>query len=422
MAHRDLRSASERRKGVKILLRYSMAVSGALVALVFLPPTAIEAKDGADVKAVIEGNTLFALDLYGRLRKEDGNLFLSPYSISTALAMTYAGGRGETEKQMVKVLHFTLEQKQLHPAFAELQNTLNEGGKKGAYELSVANALWGQKGYPFLKDFLAMIKNSYGGGLNEVDFIKATESARTTINTWIEKKTNNKIKELIAPGVLNDLTRLVLTNAIYFKGKWAAQFEKKNTKEAPFILADGKKVNIPMMYQKSDFKYIEKEDLQILELPYRGDDLSMLLLLPRKMDGLPALESQLTKDSLQGWLTSMQGKREVVVYLPKFTMTKEFMLADVLRSMGMTDAFSLPPADFSGMTGKKDLFISAVIHKAFVDVNEEGTEAAAATAVVMRVSSAQMTVFRADHPFLFLIRDNHSGSILFIGRVADPTL
>ncbi|MCX6355409.1 MAG: serpin family protein [Candidatus Aureabacteria bacterium] len=374
------------------------------------------------MKAVVEGNTSFALDLYGRLRKEEGNLFLSPYSISTALAMTYAGARGETEKQMAKVLRLPLEQKQLHLAFSELQNKLNEDGKKGAYELSVANALWGQKGYPFLKDFLAMIKNSYGGGLNEVDFIKATESARTTINTWIEKKTNNKIKEIIAPGVLNDLTRLVLTNAIYFKGKWATQFEKKNTKEAPFILADGKKVNIPMMYQKSDFRYMEKEGCQILELPYKGDALSMLLLLPGKTDGLPALESRLVRDGPGGWLASMQGKREVVVYLPKFTMTKEFMLADVLRAMGMTDAFSLPPADFSGMTGKKDLFISAVIHKAFVDVNEEGTEAAAATAVVMRASSVQMTVFRADHPFLFLIRDNRSGSILFIGRVVNPTL
>lgn len=422
MVHGARHSAAERREYVKIRLKFFIVVSEALVSLLFLPHTAIEAREGADVKAVVEGNTSFALDLYGRLRKEEGNLFLSPYSISTALAMTYAGARGETEKQMAKVLRLPLEQKQLHLAFSELQNKLNEDGKKGAYELSVANALWGQKGYPFLKDFLAMIKNSYGGGLNEVDFIKATESARTTINTWIEKKTNNKIKEIIAPGVLNDLTRLVLTNAIYFKGKWATQFEKKNTKEAPFILADGKKVNIPMMYQKSDFRYMEKEGCQILELPYKGDALSMLLLLPGKTDGLPALESRLVRDGPGGWLASMQGKREVVVYLPKFTMTKEFMLADVLRAMGMTDAFSLPPADFSGMTGKKDLFISAVIHKAFVDVNEEGTEAAAATAVVMRASSVQMTVFRADHPFLFLIRDNRSGSILFIGRVVNPTL
>ena len=392
---------------------------------------------GKTKEVVVEGNNRFALELYAKLREQKGNLFFSPYSISAALAMTYAGARGETEAQMAKVLHFptvlvekgppssaerkVCDQERFHSAFGAIIKDLNAKGEKGNYELSVANALWSQKGYGFLAEFLELIEAKYGGKLNEVDFITATEAARQTINAWVEKETKDKIKNLIQRGVLTPLTRLVLTNAIYFKGNWARQFEEENTREAPFTLINGEKVDVPMMNQTAEFNYMEAEDFQGLELPYVDDELSMIILLPKETDGLRGFEKSLTAENLSQWLARLR-KREVIVSVPKFKETCQFSLADVLKSMGMTDAF-LGKADFSGMNGKRDIFISAVIHKAFVDVNEEGTEAAAATAVVVvttAVRPEKIPVFRADHPFLFLIRDNDSGSILFIGRMMNP--
>ena len=375
----------------------------------------------ADREMVVQGNNAFALDLYAQLKDRDGNLFFSPHSISTALAMTYAGARGNTEKQMATVLHFDLEHKRLHPAFRELLGQLETGEGERGYQLSVANALWGQKGYEFLEKFLNLTKENYGAGLNEVDFIGSTEAARQTINTWVERETEDKIKELIKPGVLDRLTRLVLTNAIYFKGYWASQFKEELTREAPFTLMSGEKVQVPTMHRTADFKYAEAEDFQTLELPYKGGDLSMTIFLPKETDGLAALEQSLTAEKLATWLSTLE-EQEVIVALPKFRMTSEFSLAEVLKSMGMTDAFDVKEADLSGMTGKKDLFITAVLHKAFVEVNEEGTEAAAATGVVVGLTAAppRQPIFQADHPFLFLIRDLRSNSILFLGRVMDP--
>jgi serpin B len=313
------------------------------------------------------------------------------------------------------------DQERFHSAFGAIIRDLNAKGEKGNYELSVANALWGQKGYGFLAEFLELIEAKYEGKLNEVDFIAATEAARQTINAWVEKETKDKIKNLIQKGVLDELTRLVLTNAIYFKGNWARQFEEDKTKEAPFSLISGEKVNVPMMNQTAEFNYMETEDFQGLELPYVDDELSMIILLPRKVDELSSFEKMMSVENLSDWLGKL-SKRKVIVSVPKFRMTSQFSLADVLKQMGMKDAFS-GKADFSGMSGKRDLFISAVVHKAYVDVNEEGTEAAAATGVTMRLTSVgpkEIPVFRADHPFLFLIRDNHSGSILFIGRAMNP--
>ncbi len=382
------------------------------------------------VKAVIDpnqqtvaaGNNKFALNLYQKLKTNEGNLFLSPYSISTALAMTYAGAKGQTEKQMAETLCFptTSGGEQFHKSFGEIIKQLNASGEKGGFELVVANALWGQKGFDFLPEFLALVKTNYGGNLQQVDFVTQTEVARKAINAWVENKTKDKIKELIKPGILDPMTRLVLTNAIYFKGKWASQFKPEQTKDAPFTLLGGDKVNVPMMSQKTHFGYTEANDIQILEMPYVNDDLSMVILLPKQADGVKDLEKELVSDNLAGWLTNMH-KREVQVFFPRFKMTSEFELAKVLSAMGMPDAFS-GKADFSGMTGNKDLFISAVVHKAYVDVNEEGTEAAAATGVVMKLTSIRepSPVFRADHPFIFLIRDNQTGSILFIGRVGNP--
>lgn len=387
-----------------------------------------------DRQVVVQGNNEFALQLYARLRAQEGNLFLSPYSISTALAMAYAGARGQTEAQMAKVLHYptvageaispgrSLQSAQFHSAFGAVVRDLNGRAKKGGYELAVANALWGQKGYGLLNDFLKLIETEYGGRITEVDFVRATETARKTINAWVEEKTKDKIKELLQPGVLDAMTRLVLTNAIYFKGNWARQFKEDRTRPAPFTLLSGEKVDVPMMNQTAEFGYMEAEDFQALELPYVDDELSMIILLPKKTDALPEFEKKLKPENLAQWLDKV-GRREVIVSVPKFKMTSQFSLASVLKSMGMADAFSAKAADFSGMTGGRDLFISAVIHKAYVDVNEEGTEAAAATGVVMRLTSvgpSQTPVFRADHPFLFLIRDNQSGSILFIGRVINP--
>lgn len=388
-------------------------------------------------EVVVEGNNAFAVELYAKIRAQEGNLFLSPYSISAALAMTSAGARGETETQMAKVLHFPAvlveeespslagqrvrDRERFHSAFGAIIKDLNARGEKGSYELSVANALWGQKGYGLLAEFLELVKSNYGGGFNEVDFVTAAESARKTINAWVETETRNKIKNLIGRGVLTPLTRLVLTNAIYFKGNWAKQFEKDETKDVPFTLLNGEKVDSPMMNQTAEFGYMETEDFQGLELPYVDNELSMIVLLPKETDGLGRLEKALTADNLSQWLAGLH-KRKVIVSVPKFKMTSQFSLADVLESMGMTDAFSTK-ADFSGINGKRDLLISAVIHKAFVDVNEEGTEAAAATGVVVGLASAgpeEIPVFRADHPFLFLIRDNDSGSILFIGRMMNP--
>ncbi|MEA3224751.1 MAG: serpin family protein [Planctomycetota bacterium] len=414
------------------LIALAMIVIAASASVAEQPNT----PERTDKQIIAEGNNTFALELYAKLRRRKGNLFLSPYSISTALAMTYAGARNRTQSQMAEVLHFPTamsagtkppsstapDRQQFALEFGKIIKDLNNRGLEGKYELRVANALWGQEQYGFLDKFLAIAKTHYGGQFSEVDFVRAAEKARKTINAWVEKKTNNKIKDLIQKGVLNSMTRLVLTNAIYFKGNWAKQFEEERTKDAPFTLADGKKVDVAMMNQTAEFGYMETETFQGLELPYVDDELSMIVLLPKKSTGLSELEKSLTLDNLSAWLANLH-KREVVVSIPKFKMTSQFSLAQVLKSMGMKDAFSAG-ADFSGINGQRNLFISAVIHKAYVDVNEEGTEAAAATAVTMKLTSIapapRIPIFRADHPFLFLIRDNNSDSILFIGRLMNP--
>jgi serpin B len=370
---------------------------------------------------VVAGNNKFALELYAKLQSQQGNLFLSPYSISTALAMAYAGARGQTEKQMADTLCFsTMSSEHLHEEFGRLIRKLNAAGEKGGYELVVANALWLQKDYNFLPEYLSLVKTEYDGDLQQVDFAKQLEEARKTINAWVEKKTKDKIKELIKPRMLDSATRLVLTNAIYFKGKWATQFAPVLTKDSPFILLGGQKVNVPMMNQTEKFGYKEDANIQVLEMPYVNNDLSMVVLLPKKLDGISELEKDLNNDNLVRWIDDLH-KRKVQVFLPKFKMTSEFELARVLGAMGMPIAFS-DKADFSGMNGNYELSISAVVHKAYVDVNEEGTEAAAATGVGVIATSIEPPppVFKADHPFIFLIRDNKSGSILSLGRMANP--
>ena len=372
------------------------------------------------VKAVVEGNNQFALDLYAALSSQGGNLFFSPYSLSIALAMTYGGARCQTAEQIAGVLHFPADEQKLHPTFAVLIGRFLDEGKSAGYQLHVANALWGQKNYGFLTSYLKLTEDCYGAGLQEVDFATATEEARQTINAWVEIQTQNKIKELLKPVHVDSLTTLILTNAIYFKGDWAVQFEKAQTRDAPFLSVADQRFTVPMMHHTGQFKYLEEDGFQALELSYVGEELSMVVFLPRKVAGLAAFESTLTVDNLSKWLHQLRRQR-IIVDLPKFQVTAGCELRKTLSKLGMPVAFT-SEADFSGITGDKPLFISNVIHKAFVDVNEEGTEAAAATAVIMTrgLSAAKPPVFRADHPFVFLIRDNRSGSILFLGRLTNP--
>jgi len=314
-----------------------------------------------------------------------------------------------------------MSQEQLAQVFGKMIKDLNARGGGDKYELRVANALWGQKDYAFLPAFVGLVETQYGGTLRNVDFVAAAEQARQTINAWVAKQTNDKIKDLIGPGVLNAMTRLVLTNAIYFKGNWASQFKKDQTQDQPFTLLDGTKVQVPMMNQQTRFGYAQTDALQVLEMPYKGEELSMVILLPKKTDGIKELEQSLTPEALSKWLTAIR-KQKVITSVPKFRMTSKFSLAQILQSMGMTDAFT-EQADFTGMAARRELFLSAVIHQAYVDVNEEGTEAAAATGAVVGITSAgpdTPPVFRADHPFLFLIRDLKSGSVFFLGRVMNP--
>jgi serpin B len=376
-----------------------------------------------DARAVVQGNNVFASDLYAQLSKKEGNLFFSPYSISTALGMTYAGAKGETEKQMAQTLHFGLTQEKLHPAFAELIKHLNATGDKRPYQLSVANALWGQKNFTFLPGFVKLTNDSYGAGFKEVDFVGATEEARKTINAWVEKETKDKIKELLKPGILTIDTRLVLTNAIYFKSAWETPFPKANTKPGDFTLASGNKVQVPMMQKNDRIAYVDGGTFQAVKLPYKGHALSMVVLLPKKADGIADLEKSLTAAQLAKWIKDMKP-HQVDVKLPKFKTTSEFSLKKELSAMGMSIAFVFGQADFSGISTQQKLFIKEVVHKAFVDVHEEGTEAAAATAVIIDTESKPVQLppatFHADHPFTFAIYENQTGSILFMGRVNNP--
>jgi serpin B len=413
-----------------MMVAFMKALFSLLIACFVLPAAANAAEVSpmvaSDQTAVVEGNNEFAVALYGKLCSQDGNLFFSPESISTALAMTYAGARSDTATEMAKTLHFALPPDRLHPAMGALLSGLNASHDN--YQLRVANALWAQQDYKFRDDFLKLTESDYGAGSNQVDFSGATEAARLTINQWVEQKTSDKIKDLLKPGVLNPATRLVLTNAIYFKADWLAQFQKAHTADENFYLSTAhKNVTASLMHRTGSYNYFNGGTFQALEILYKSGDLSMIVFLPKDVDGLPAFEQSLTPSNTRQWLSQLQPVPRVIVTFPKIKVTEQFELGRTLASMGMPAAFKLGAADFSGMTGNRELFLSAVIHKAFIDVNEAGTEAAAATAAVMVGMAMRApdrtppTEFRADHPFLFLIRDNRSGSILFMGRVTDPT-
>ena len=379
-----------------------------------------------DLETLVTGNSAFAFDLYQTLREEDGNLFYSPHSISLALAMTYAGAHGETAQQMADTLHFVLYQDSLHPAFNSLDIELSQRGEgaKGkngeGFRLNIVNAIWGQDGYEFLSEFLDVLAENYGAGLRLLDFMKAPEESRITINNWVSDQTEGRIEDLIPQGVIDALTRLVLTNAIYFNAAWQHPFKEDLTEDGPFYLLDGGEVTVPMMRQTESFGYAEGDGYQVVELPYDGRELSMVLMLPQA-GRFEAFEGSLNIQRTDAIVKDLT-RRQVALTMPKFEFESDFSLGKTLAAMGMPVAFS-GGADFSGMTGNRDLFISDVIHKAFVSVDEAGTEAAAATAVVMKLTAMpeepiEVTV---DRPFIFLIHDIETGAILFIGRVTTPS-
>jgi serpin B len=330
----------------------------------------------ADTQAGVRGNTAFALDLYRQLRSSEGNLFFSPYSISATLALVYAGARGNTEKEMARALHFSLPQERLHPAFGDLQARLNAVQRAGHVTLSVANSLWPRRDARFLDDYLLLAQEHYDVSITPIDY-GSPQQAADTVNRWVAEKTRQRIMNVVAPQMFSDLTRLVLVNAIYFKGTWVWQFDPRHTNDTPFYATPETSVPRPMMAGTVKVPYAEADGLQVLQLPYQGNDISMLIFLPRAKDGLGQLEDALSADALSSWKEGLR-KREVLVFLPKFTMTRGLDLKESLRAMGMVDAFDLGQADFSGMSDAA-LCVDWVVHRAFVEVNEEGTEAAAAT-------------------------------------------
>ena len=373
-------------------------------------------------------NNQFAFDLYRQLQSQDGNLFFSPYSISTALAMTRQGAGGETAQQMDRVLHLgtglpAAAHRELEQALAP--GTVEEGWGEdrkefSTHSLQVANALWVQDKLPVVGAFEEALKNDFGAPLQRIDFRK-TAKARKIINDWVASKTRDRILNIVPEGLPTPDALFAIANAIWFKAAWSHLFEVSSTREATFATLAGEEVAVPMMRRTGSFSLVENDRLQMVELPYRGRETSMYVLLPRAKDGLRSLTAGLTADAVAK-LISKASFKQVAVKLPRFKITCPLNLTETLPEMGMKDAFNSRRADFSGMTGEHPLFISAVLHKAFVSVDEAGTEAAAATLVLMDKGGVPRldAEFNADHPFLFLIRHRKTGCILFLGRVVDP--
>jgi serpin B len=378
-------------------------------------------KESVDKKALAASVNAFAFDLYGELRGREGNLFFSPYSVESALAMVHAGARGETAAAMAKTLHLGADTDAVLAGFGRLNAQFNTSGKP--YQLSVANALWGLKGYTFEKPYLERVREHFGATFEPLDFQGDRAGSARTINAWCDRQTRSKIREIVAATDFDDQTRLVLTNAIYFLGTWLNTFDKARTKDEDFFAAPGRTTRAAMMHETAHWRHFDGGDLEALEMAYKGNDLAMLVLLPKQKGGLAALEASLTAGRLAQIGAGLKWAY-VDLALPKFRMEWGAGLEAPLKALGMAVAFAPGKADLAGINaGREPLWIAFVKHKAFVRVDEEGTEAAAVTA--MGVGGSAMPPkpisFRADHPFLFLIRDVQSGCILFMGRVADPT-
>ena len=380
--------------------------------------------NASNPQGVVEGNNMFAFKLFHQVQGgTTGNQFYSPFSISTALAMVYAGARNETALQMSQTLNFPLNDI-FHSDYKHLLDKLHDG-TEGKIKLNIANGLWAQKDFKFLDGYFDIVKSNYASELKNVDFTNNTEreATRNEINKWVEKNTNNKIRNILSQGDLNALTRLVLVNAIYFYGDWTTPFKVELTKTKDFTLIDGTKDTVPFMNQAGRYNYYEDSKIRAIEIPYKDTKASMVILLPNTLDGISELGKSLDYKYYQGIIESLQFTH-VSLSLPKFKMDFKLELGNTLSQMGMPLAFSQTGADFSGMTGSRNLFISEVIHQAFVNVDEKGTEAAAATVVTMELMMApkhvEPKIFNANHPFVFLIKDNTTGSILFMGTIMKP--
>jgi len=368
------------------------------------------------LSSLVDSLNIFSVDFYQKIseNKQD-NIFFSPYSIFVALSMAYEGAQGNTAEQMYNILHFLQNDSETQGSFGRIYNLLNQ--KQIGYTINTANAFWIQQNYPFLPEYINLLQNYYMAEANELDFSKNVEAAGI-INAWIENQTNGKIKDMIDSGALSEYTRLVLTNAIYFKGLWENPFDPKYTYNTDFIVNSSNTIKVDMMsLADCTFNYTETNEMQILKLPYKGSDLSMLIILPKE-NNVSLVESALNTANIQDWNSSLQ-EMKINIDIPKFKFNTEYNLNTILIKMGMIDAFSETDVDFSGMDGTKSLFISDVLHKAFVEVNEEGTEAAAATSVIVTTSAFNPT-FNADHPFVFLIQHEKTGAILFIGKIMNP--
>ena len=436
------KTANKKTASVLVIILIVIGVATAVTVGLFLFPYNPDEPPRADdvgstpkgIQEVVNANNQFAFDLYSELAKtEKDNIFYSPYSISAALAMTYEGAKGKTAEEIKEVFHFP-ETSVLRPNYAAIYNKINEDNKE--YQLSTGNALWVQQDYLLLNDYSEAVERYYGGKASNVDFIKETEKSRQTINSFIEEQTNNKVKELIPAGQVDHLTRLVITNAIYFKGTWEWEFDKSDTRDKDFYITPENVVKTPMMHMDSDkatFNYADLEKLQILELPYKGDKISMLILLPKQGEAYDYEKGEeitynynledieLSSEKLNEYKSEMQETKLSAIYLPKFKFDTKYFMVSTLSEMGMPTAFSMQ-ADLSGIDGSQNLYIQNVIHQAFVQVDEKGTEAAAATSITIGFKSAMPSnVFTADHPFIFIIQEKETGNILFMGRMTDPT-
>ncbi|MEI6851734.1 MAG: serpin family protein [Bacteroidota bacterium] len=368
---------------------------------------------------LIANNNEFAFDLYKNIGQKPENMFYSPFSISAAMGMTYAGSKGNTEKQISEVMRFAKNNEAFYGNYKDYLNTINSLNQD-LVNIYTANSLWAQADFAFKQDYIEVIRSQFGGEIKNVNFIKDPEKCRLDINNWVDGKTNKKVENLILPGMIDDLTRLVLVNAIYFKASWEMPFDAKATRKTDFNTSATNVVSADFMTAENNYKYYSEDGISAIEIPYAKGSLSMLIILPKDNNSNISLNNigKPIYDRIISGLTMTRVK----LILPKFKTTSEFELSDVLKQMGMKDAFT-DNADFTTMTGKKDLKISKVIHKAFINVDEAGTEAAAATAVIIRTKSAPMDVveFKANHPFMFIIKENTSGSILFAGNVYDPS-
>jgi serpin B len=386
--------------------------------------------EAGDAQTLSAGNAAFALDLYHRIAEGGDNLVYSPYSISAALAMTYAGASGDTASQMADVLHFDLPEDDLHPAFNALGQALDvrnadakaaaPSGEEPKIQLDIANALWGQLDYPFKQEFLETLARNYGAGVQQVDFLRDPEGARDLINQWAAQQTRDKITDVIPEGSITEDTRLVLANAIYLKARWLQEFEESQTTDMPFTLLDGSQTTVRMMQQEQNYEYAQGAGWQAVRLAYADAKLGMLLIVPDE-GSFEVVEQGLDGAKIQEIIGSLQY-HHVYVGLPQFEIESTVPLTDTLKAMGMVDAFG--DADFSRMTDEEQLAISAVLHKAYIKVYEGGTEAAAVTAVIVGATAVEepqeLIDMIIDRPFLFAIYDNETGAILFVGRVLNP--